>query len=35
MRYKLIVSDLDDTLLDDNLGYPESLVEAIAEYTAA
>lgn len=35
MKYKLIVSDLDDTLLDDNLGHSTRLVEAIDEYVAA
>lgn len=35
MKYKLIVSDLDDTLLNDKLGYSSKLVEAIDEYVAA
>ena len=35
MKYKLIVSDLDDTLLDDKLGYSENLKKAIGEYTSA
>lgn len=35
MKYKLIVSDLDDTLLDDNLGYSAGLVQAISRYVDA
>ncbi|MDD3946338.1 MAG: Cof-type HAD-IIB family hydrolase [Clostridia bacterium] len=35
MKYKLIVSDLDDTLLNDHLGYSQKLADTVAEYTNA